>query len=144
MGLLTTIASGMGSLMQGGSMDQAAAQMLSLDKAPAPGLRLGGRFVGQGNFSITFHPESVSVACGAAELAHPYTIQTNATQILLKIQDKENPLMLQFKPDGTLAGEGTVQVNGRVIVGTTEDSKNPYIFAPKIARCPVGFLSPAQ
>jgi hypothetical protein len=144
MGLLTTLASGMGTLMQGGSVNQAATKMLSTDNAPAPGLRLGGKFVGPGNFSITFHPESVSVACGAAELAHPYTIQKNATQILLKIQDKENPLTLQFKPDGSLAGEGTAQVNGRVIVGATEDPQNPYVFAPKIARCPVSSLSPAQ
>jgi hypothetical protein len=144
MGLLTTMASGMGTLMQGGTVDQAATKMLSPDNAPAPGLRLGGKFVGPGNFSITFHPESVSVACGAAELAHAYTIQKNATQILLKIQDKENPLTLQFKPDGSLAGEGTAQVNGRVIVGTTEDPQNPYVFAPKVARCPVGSLSPTQ
>ncbi len=144
MGLLTTIASGMGTLMQGGTTDQAAKKMLSNDKAPAPGLRLGGDFVGQGGFRITFHPESVSVACGAAELAHPYTIQKTSTQILLKIQDQENPLTLQLKPDGSLTGEGTAQVNGRVIVGTTEDPNNPYVFAPKVARCPVGTLSPTQ
>jgi hypothetical protein len=144
MGILTTIASGMGTLMQGGTTDQAAKKMLSTDQAPAPGLRLGGKFVGQSGFSITFHPESVSVACGDAELAHPYTIQKNATQTVLKIQDKENPMTLQLKPDGSLLGEGTAQVNGRVIVGTTEDPNNPYVFAPKIARCPVGSLSPTQ
>ena len=144
MGLLTTMASGMGALMQGGTMDQAAKQMLTQENPPAPGLRLGGRFVGQSGFSITFHPESVTVACGEAEVAHQYTIQKNASQTLLKIQDKENPLTLQWKPDGSLVGEGTVQVNGRVIVGTTEDPKNPYVYAPKIARCPVGSLSPAK
>ncbi|MEQ1474007.1 MAG: hypothetical protein ABLQ96_09295, partial [Candidatus Acidiferrum sp.] len=144
MGLLTTIASGMGTLMQGGTTDQATKKMLSTDKAPPPGLRLSGRFVGQSGFSITFHPESVSVACGAAEVAHQYTIQKSATQTLLKIQDKDNPLTLQLKSDGSLAGEGTTQVNGRVIVGTTEDPNNPYVYAPKVARCPVGTLSPAQ
>jgi hypothetical protein len=58
----------------------------------------------------------------------------------LKIQDNTNLITLQLKPNRSLFADGTVQVNGRVIVGTTEDPKNPFIFAPKVARCPVGTL----
>jgi hypothetical protein len=43
-------------------------------------------------------------------------------------------------PDGSITGEGTVQVNGRVITGTTDDSNNPFVFAPHVARCPVSRL----
>jgi len=75
-----------------------------------------------------------------AERAHEYAIQKNANQILLRNQDNTNPFSLQLKPDGSLFADGTVQVNGRVIVGTTEDPQNPFIFAPKVAHCPVGTL----
>ena len=139
-GLITTIFSGASVLMNGGTSKDALKDMLNLDKAAAPGLRMSGRYAGENGFSITFHPESATVACGDAERAHEYAIQKNANQILLKILDKINPIALQLKPDGSLFGEGTVQVDGRVIVGTTEDPKNPFIFAPKIGRCEVGSL----
>ena len=144
MGLLTMIASGTATLMKGGSMDKAVGDMMGTDKAPAPGLRMSGKYAGTSGFSITFHPESATVACGDAELAHEYVIQKNANQIFLKIQDKANPITLQLKPDGSLFADGTVQVNGRVIVGTTEDPNNPYVFAPKVGSCPVGSLVSAK
>ena len=140
MGLLTMIASGTGTLMQGGSMDKAVGNMMSIDKAPAPGVRMTGKYVGKSGFSVTFHPESATIACGDAERAHEYAIQKNANQILLRNQDNTNPFSPQLKPDGSLFADGTVQVNGRVIVGTTEDPQNPFIFAPKVAHCPVGTL----
>jgi hypothetical protein len=139
-GLLTTIFSGASTLMSGGSAKDALNDMLNLDKAAPPGLRMSGRYAGKTGFSITFHPESATVACGDAELAHEYSVERSANQILLKIRDKTSPLTLQLKPDGSLFGEGTVQVNGRDIVGTTEDPKNPFVFAPKIGRCAVGTL----
>ena len=139
-GLITTIFSGTSVLMQGGTTQQAANEMLNLGKAPSPGLRMSGRYSGQQGFSVTFHPESATVACGDAERAHEYSIQKNANQILLKIHDDTNPITLQLKPDGSLFADATVQVNGRVITGTTEDPKNPFIFAPKIGRCAIGTL----
>ncbi|MEP6602218.1 MAG: hypothetical protein ABJB49_10490 [Nitrospirota bacterium] len=140
MGLLTTILSGTSVLMKGGSTKDAVADMFNLDKAPPPGLRMGGKYVGANGFSITFHPESASVACGNAERALAYSVQRTANQVLLKIQDKTDPITLQLKPDGSLFGTGTVQVNGRTIVGTTDDPDNPYTFAPKVARCTLGSL----
>jgi hypothetical protein len=139
-GLITTIFSGASVLMEGGNSQQALGQMLNLDKAPSPGLRMTGRYAGKQGFSVTFHPESATVACGDAERAHEYSIQKNANQILLKIHDDPNPITLQLRPDGSLFANDTVQVNGRVITGTTEDPKNPFIFAPKIGRCAIGTL----
>jgi hypothetical protein len=89
---------------------------------------------------ITSEKKSATIACVDAERAHEYAIQKNANQILLKNQDNTNPFSPQLKPDGSLFADGTVQVNGRVIVGTTEDPQNPFIFAPKVAHCPVGTL----
>jgi hypothetical protein len=126
--------------MNGGSKEAALGEMLNLDKAAAPGLRMSGRYAGESGFSITFHPESATVACGDAERALEYSIQRNANQVFLRIQDNTNPIALQLRPDGSLFAEGTVQVNGRVIVGTTEDPKTPFLFAPRIGRCTVGSL----
>jgi hypothetical protein len=139
-GVITTIFSGGSVLLHGGTTDQAATEMLNLDKAPRPGLRMSGRYAGQNGFSVMFHPESATVACGDAERAHEYSIQKNSNQIVLKIHDDTNPITLQLKPDGSLFADGTVQVDGRVITGTTEDPKNPFVFAPKIGRCAVGTL----
>ena len=139
-GLLTTIFSGTSVLMQGGTVNQATNKMLEIDKAAAPGLRLSGRYAGQGGFSITFHPESATLTCGDAEHALEYSMQQTGSQILLKIHDAANPLTLQYKPNGSLFADSPIQVNGRVIVGTTDDPKNPFVFAPKIAKCQVGAL----
>ena len=51
---------------------------------------------------------------------------------------------MQLKSDGSLVGEGTIQVNGRVIVGTTEDPNNPFVYSPKVARCMLGSLTPGN
>lgn len=47
-----------------------------------------------------------------------------------------------MKPDGSLVGQGTVQVNGRVIVGTTEakDPDKMFIYQPRVERCEIGRL----
>ena len=139
-GLITTIFSGASVLMNGGTTKAALGEMLNQDKAPAPGLRMSGRYAGESGFSITFHPESATIACGDAERALEYSIQRTANQTLLKIRDNPTPIGLELKTDGSLFGEGNVQVNGRVIVGTTEDPKNPFIYAPKISRCAMGSL----
>jgi len=144
MGILTAIASGTGALMQGKSMQQATKQMLDNDDAPAPGLRMTGNYIGQTGFGITFHPESATLSCGEAAHALRYSIERSANQTFLKVQDKANPLTLQLKTDGSLVGDGTIQVDGRVIVGTTEDPDKPFVYAPKVARCSLGTLTPGS
>ena len=139
-GLITTIFSGAAVLMKGGSTQAAAKEMLNIDNAPPPGLRMSGRYAGASGFSITFHPESATVACGDAERAREYSVQKIGNQVLLKIQDSANPLTLQLKPDGSLFGDGTARVNGRVMTGTTDDPNNPFVFAPKPGSCSVGSL----
>jgi hypothetical protein len=48
---------------------------------------------------------------------------------------------LQLKPDGTIAGTGQVQVDGRRITGTTEDPDHPFVFAPVVGKCEMGTLA---
>lgn len=142
MGLMMTIFSGAGTLMKGGSKEGALKTMLNLDHPTPPGLRMGGTYAGTSGFSLAFHPESVTLSCGGAHRALEYSIQRSGTQTSLQIKDKTNPISLQVKPDGSLFGQGTVQVNGRVIVGTTEsdDPDKMFVYAPRVERCEVGRL----
>jgi hypothetical protein len=139
---LTTLFSGMGALMKGGNAQDAANEMLSpkAEKAIAPGLRMHGRYGSPTGFSLAFHPESVTLGCGDSERALEYSVQRTGNNTVLVAKENGKPISFQLLPDGSITGEGTVQVNGRVITGTTEDMNNPFTFAPHVARCEVGHL----
>ena len=136
--ILTTIGAGLGALMKGGDLKAATKEMLAPkeDEAITPGLRMNGSYAG-GSFGLTFHRESVTMACGDSEQALPYSVQHSGNKTMLMIQDKPT---MQLMPDGSLNGSGTVQVNGRIITGTTDDINNPFVFAPHPASCPMGRL----
>ena len=140
--VLTTIGAGMGTLMKGGNLNDATKEMLlpEDEQKIAPGLRLSGQYGGESGFSLTFHSESVTLGCGDAEQALPYSVERAGAKTKLVINDNPNPIMFQVMSDGSLVGEGTVQVNGRIITGTTDDLNKPFVFAPHIARCSVGRL----
>ena len=140
-GYLGAIFSGMNALSQGKGTQGAVKEMLGTDKAPAPGLRMNGRYGSVTGFSMAFHPESVTLGCGEAEQALEYSVKRTATETLLTVQKPGGPVTVQLKPDGSLAGNGPVQVNGRKVVGTTEDSNNPFIFSPVVSRCELGSLA---
>src|SRR5260370_22155295 len=110
------------------------------EKNIGPGPRMNGSYVSATGFSLDFHRESVTVGCGDAERALEYSGQRARGRTTLAIKDNPNPISLQLMPDGAITGEGSVQVNGRVITGTTEDANNPFVFAPHVARCAVGRL----
>jgi hypothetical protein len=127
--------------MKGGNLNDATKEMLFPDENKiAPGLRMNGTYAGATGFSLNFHLESVTVGCGDAERALEYSVQRAGSRATLVIRDNANPISLQLMPDGSITGEGSVQVNGRVITGTTDDLKNPFVFAPHVARCSVGRL----
>jgi hypothetical protein len=136
--ILTTIGAGLGALMKGGDLNAATKEMLAPkeDEAITPGLRMNGSYAG-GSFGLTFHRESVTMACGDSEQALPYSVQHSGNKTMLMIQDKPT---MQLMPDGSLNGSGTVQVKGRIITGTTDDINNPFVFALHPASCPMGRL----
>jgi hypothetical protein len=139
--ILTAIGAGMGTLMKGGNLNDAAKEMVApeADQKIAPGLRMAASY-GSGSFGLSFHRESVTMACGEAEQALPYSIQPSGAKTMLVIENKPNPLSLEVMSDGSINGSGTVQVNGRIITGTT-DVNNPFTFAPRVASCPMGRLT---
>jgi hypothetical protein len=82
-----------------------------------PGLRLSGEY-SAGTFRVQFDQSSVSVGCGTLiPQALPYSIQRNGTQLAITIPISPRPLVLSFKPDGKLAGPGSIDVAGRVVAG---------------------------
>jgi len=104
-----------------------------------PGLRVEGEYMGNGGFGIKFHTDAAVVRCGAATVAHDYTMVQRADQLLLELKDVGRPIVFAYRPDGTLAGSGPIQVNGRKIVGQKENGD--MIFAPQSAACTMGILS---
>ena len=136
--ILTTIGTGVGAMLNGQSAQDAAKEMLGGGPTVPPGLRLNGRYAGESGLSLTFHRESVTLGCGEAEQALEYSVRRNGNNTMLVVKD--NPISLQLMPDGSIAGEGTVQVNGRVVTGTGQDMNNPYVFSPRVASCTAGRL----
>ncbi len=141
---ITTLFSGVGVMMKGGSKEDALNEMLSpkAEKAIAPGLRMHGSYGSPTGFSLAFHPETVTLGCGDSERALEYSVQRSGAKTILVAKENGTPIPFQLMPDGSVVGEGTVLVNGRVITGTREDINEPFIFAPHPARCEVGRLVP--
>jgi hypothetical protein len=118
-------------------------------KVPAPGLRMNGQYVGEAGFDIEFHADSAVVECRDALVAREYSVAIKGDQILVTIRHEPNPVVLELKPDGTLAGSGTIPVNGRVFVGSKERVENALVirdpvFQPVTDTCACGALKPAQ
>jgi len=142
LGVLTSLGAGLQVMMKGGSTEKAASEMLrpGTDKPLPPGLRMNGGYSAPTGFGLDFHPESVTMGCGEAEQALEYSVQRIGNKTTILVKGSASPISFQLTPDGSIVGEGTVQVNGRMITGTTEDINNPYTFAPRVARCEVGRL----
>src|ERR1043166_4432346 len=99
---------------------------------PAPaGLRLSGEFGRHSGVGLGVTPRGAVVGCGDAVVARDYSVQVQAGQPVVRIQHGTTPLTFAVRPDGALAGSGTVEVSGRVIVG--EDPNGGLAFAPRSA-----------
>ena len=137
---LGTIFSGAKVMAKGGDTKAALKEMVGIDQAPAPGIRLNGVYASATGLSLAFHPESVTLVCGDAEQAVEYSVQRNANQTLLRILGSNGPINLVRQPSGSFVGTGNVQVNGRRIVGSTGNPDEPLKFAPVVNRCDFGSL----
>jgi hypothetical protein len=109
-------------------------------KKITPGFRVAGDFSGAPGFYIEFTMEWAVLNCGDSGDTVDYTVETTASQTQVKIQDGSTPIILSVKPDGTLAGSGTVPVNGRRIIG--KNANGDLTFAPRPATCNLGVLTP--
>jgi hypothetical protein len=78
-----------------------------------PGLRLTGHYVSPGGLEVEFRPEKVVLDCGPSEAELPYVIHAAAVTIQNHIENNGKPVTLQYRPDGTLFGSGTIQLSAQ-------------------------------
>jgi len=126
------------SLFSGQSADQGAHD--SQKDTQTLGLRMGGRYSGQGGLSLEFHAAAAVIDCGEAHVARPYMVENAASQVLVTVKNGAAPFTLAVRPDGTLTGSGSAEVAGRVVAGS---SANGIAFAPRNSRCTIGTLAPS-
>ncbi|MGA9583899.1 MAG: hypothetical protein WBQ95_01160 [Terracidiphilus sp.] len=116
------------------------------DKGPPtpPGIRMHGIFAASTGFSVQFFPESAILGCGSdSARAYPYTVVATASGAQIKIEAPDHPLLLAFKPDGSLvpATSGPYQVHGRIVTG--QDDNDDFTFAPMEQTCNLAALAPS-
>jgi hypothetical protein len=116
------------------------------DKGPTtpPGIRMHGIFAASTGFSVEFYPEAAILGCGPdAARAYPYTVTATASGAQIKIDATDHPLVLAFKPDGSLVptNTGPYQVHGRIVTG--QDDNDDFTFAPMEQTCNLAALAPS-
>lgn len=120
--------------------------MFGGDKGPPtpPGIRMRGIFAAPTGFSAQFFPESVILGCGPdVARAYPYSVAADGTKTLIRIDAPDHPLVVAFRPDGSLnPGTGPYQVHGRTILGQTDDGD--FKFAPVEQTCNLAVLAPSK
>ena len=113
-----------------------AAQFSGTTEAPA-GPRMGGTYAG-GGLKVEFRSTAAVLDCGAAHVMRPYEVQNAVDRVVVTVRNGNVPLTLTLRPDGALAGSGTVDVAGRLVTGTTDTAAT---FAPHTERCTVSTLT---
>lgn len=95
-----------------------------------PGPRLNGIYKGNG-FALTFGDGRLrggAIACGAlVPDSHDYTVQIDPSSISITIKAEPKPIAVSVRPDGRMAVAGTIDVVGRVVIGT----RSPGVLVPK-------------
>jgi hypothetical protein len=103
-----------------------------------------GIFAASTGFSVEFYPESAILGCGPdSARAYPYTVVATASGAQIKIDAPDHPLLLAFKPDGSLVPTttGPYQVHGRIVTG--QDDNDEFTFAPMEQTCNLAALAPS-
>jgi hypothetical protein len=121
--------------------------MFGGDKGPPtpPGIRMHGIFAASTAFSVEFYPESAILGCGPdSARAYPYTVTATATGAQVTVNAPDHPLVLTFKPDGSLVPMmvGPYQVHGRIVTG--QDDNDNLTFAPMEQTCNLAILTPSK
>lgn len=113
--------------------------MVGVDGQHPTGLRMAGKYSGSGGSSVDFTPEGAIVSCGEVGKVGAYAVGFNGNQVQIAIQQDVKPVVVTFRPDGTLLGTGAIQVNGRVATGRLPNDEIAY--TPRIATCTLGTLA---
>src|SRR5450755_3946988 len=125
----------------------------------AAGLEVLGSFKSPAGVSVSFAENAVKVAgCGdLVPQTYAFTIGMKGNQAVLNVPNQPQPYILAFRPDRALAGPGSVDVKGNVIVGNNRSwydpeptKEHPYptgywrnvpIYQAKTERCAIGVMA---
>ena len=105
----------------------------------APGLRMNGTYAAQGGLKIEFRADSATIECGEARNSEGYAVVPESGRLVVKFQNGAALFILTLQPNGTLAGSGSVEVNGRIVTG---HNGNEILYAQRNERCSLGTLAP--
>jgi len=133
-----TSLTGLFSQILGGQADPAAQRSGTATAAAGP--RMGGTYAG-GGFKVEFRATSAILDCGQAHVMSPYDVQNLVDRIVVTVRNQNAPVTLTLRPDGALAGSGSVDVAGRLVSGTNDTG---ITFTPHTERCSVGTLTTAR
>jgi len=124
-----------------GMLTQVAGTKASQSSNTAPGLRLDGTYAAAGGLKIEFRDDSATLECGESFHSEGYAVLPERGQLVVKFQNGTGPLSLVLQPNGTLTGDGTVDVAGRRAI-QSESGKVEYL--PRNGRCALGTLQAAK
>jgi len=107
-----------------GAFSQMVSSVLpSATKEPPPGPEMAGVFQGAGNWRLDFIDGGVLVNCSfLSPNQESYTIEFKNDHTSLVINTTPKPLVLTFRPDGSIVGPGPVTIDGVVASGYTPDN----------------------
>ena len=133
----TSVAGALSAIL-GGQADPAA-QRAGTTTAPA-GPRMGGTYSGAGGLKAEFRPTSVILDCGQAHVMRPYDVQNLVDRLIVTVRNGSTSASFTLRPDGMLAGSGSVEVAGRLLTGFNDNAGAPT-FTPHPERCAVSTLA---
>src|SRR5262249_1950528 len=92
-----------------------------------------------GGLRVEFELVNAVIDCGEAHVRKPYSLQNAGGSVSISVANDKSPFSLVLRPDGSLSGSGTVEVNGRLLSG--KDGRGEFTFKPVTARCALGTLA---
>ena len=124
-----------------GALTQVIGTEASKSSNTTPGLRLGGTYAAPGGLKIEFRDDSATLECGESFNSIGYAVMPERGQLVVKFQNSTGPLSLVLQPNGTLTGEGAVDVAGRRAI---QGNGGGLDYLPRNARCTLGTLVAAK
>lgn len=107
----------------------------------SPGPRMVGTFTGAGGLRIQFSDANAIIDCAQAHAKVMYDVKNQASGAAVMVQNASNPFSISIAPSGSLAAQGPVTVNGKLMIGM--NGSDP-VFSPTKASCPGNALVAAK
>lgn len=111
-----------GNTLLGAFSQMISAVLPSVGKEASPGLAMSGVYQGAGNWRIDFQgtdPDVLVNCSGLSPDGHKYTVDLKNNLAVITIDTTPKPLILTFRPDGTMTVPSPFALDGVVANGTS-------------------------